>query len=563
MRIWPGYDLPEDAVTQKAAWIGRTGSGKTYGANVFVEQLLRGNHQVGVLDWVGNWSGLRLNKKGTGPSGLEIYVFGGEFGDIPLTPESGALIADVMVEHAISAVLDISEFSKAKRSRFAADFAERLLYAKRRQKSPMHLVIEESQAFVPQRVNRGGERMLGAFEELIKVGRNRGIGTSLITQRPQAVNKEALNQTEFLLSFQLNAKHERKAIEEWVAEQGMEDDLLADLPRLRPGEAIVWSPMWLDFLGRVKICKRTTFDASKTPEVGDRMMRDVAPLDLGDLESAMAETLEQQKADDPKALKKRIAELEKKLAEAEETFTDCASAKDIEILTAENHALQQRLDSAYGAGISIKEAITEVASLLEEAAANAGHIVVQKIESKLTSVPKQAARKRSATNGAFATPALEELGKGATRRVFEALAFWHPRSLTRSKLAFHADISPKSSTMRAALGDLRKTPYLDESDGFTLSAEGVRAAGSLIDQKPKRSEELIDFWGRKFGNNATGRVFRVLCGVGSVGITRDKLARAANISPDSSTMRAALAELRSCDLLDESTSNWTLSKELL
>ncbi len=46
------------------------------------------------------------------------------------------------------------------------------------------LHVEEAQLLVPQRVMRGGERMLGAFESLVKLGRNFGIGVSLISQRP-------------------------------------------------------------------------------------------------------------------------------------------------------------------------------------------------------------------------------------------------------------------------------------------------------------------------------------------------------------------------------------------
>ena len=37
---------------------------------------------------------------------------------------------------------------------------------------------------------RGQERMLGAMEDIIKLGRNYGIGVSLLSQRPQSVNIE-------------------------------------------------------------------------------------------------------------------------------------------------------------------------------------------------------------------------------------------------------------------------------------------------------------------------------------------------------------------------------------
>jgi DNA helicase HerA-like ATPase len=61
------------------------------------------------------------------------------------------------------------------------------------------LVIEESQLIIPQ-FTGGGDvaRMVGIYEEIIRLGRNYGIGCTMISQRPQSVNKEVLNQTECL-----------------------------------------------------------------------------------------------------------------------------------------------------------------------------------------------------------------------------------------------------------------------------------------------------------------------------------------------------------------------------
>ena len=72
--------LPADAVTQKQAFLGMSGSGKTYGAGVFVEGLLSMGAQVVVLDVVGNWYGLRIAAKGSG-DGFKIPVFGGDHGN--------------------------------------------------------------------------------------------------------------------------------------------------------------------------------------------------------------------------------------------------------------------------------------------------------------------------------------------------------------------------------------------------------------------------------------------------------------------------------------------------
>jgi DNA helicase HerA-like ATPase len=79
-----------------------------------------------------------------------------------------------------------------------------LLRRKKTARSPLMVVYEECQDFVPQRVAPDSARMVGALERLIKQGRNFGVGTTLISQSPQAVNKDVLNQTECLIVLQID-----------------------------------------------------------------------------------------------------------------------------------------------------------------------------------------------------------------------------------------------------------------------------------------------------------------------------------------------------------------------
>jgi hypothetical protein len=81
--------LPLDACTQTFAWIGRKGSGKTYGAGKMVEELLDHNVQTVILDTVGNWYGLRILPDGS--KGYEIPVFGGLRKDLPLLATAGLI----------------------------------------------------------------------------------------------------------------------------------------------------------------------------------------------------------------------------------------------------------------------------------------------------------------------------------------------------------------------------------------------------------------------------------------------------------------------------------------
>ena len=316
LRLSDDLSLPIDAATQTFGFLARRGAGKTYACGKLAELLIGAGVQVIVLDSVGNWYGLRLSADGKGP-GFAIPVLGGLRGDIPLEETAGELVADTLVDTGRSAVLDVSQFSKAARQRFATAFAERLWKRKKAESdpTPIHIVIEESQLIVPQQVGKDETRMVGIYEEIIRLGRNYGLGVSLISQRPQSVNKEVLNQTECLVVLQTNGKQERDALKRWIVVQGGDVNLEKELPSLPIGTAYVWSPQWLGIFKRIRIGTKVTFDASATPKVGvRRAARELAPLDLGALKDAMQATIERAQASDPKALRKRIVELERRLA---------------------------------------------------------------------------------------------------------------------------------------------------------------------------------------------------------------------------------------------------------
>ncbi|HTG26090.1 MAG TPA: DUF87 domain-containing protein [Reyranella sp.] len=342
--------LPLDAVTQTLAAIGRKGAGKTYLAQLLAEQMLDAGAQVIVIDPVGNWWSLRVAADGKG-KGKDIFVLGGEHGDVPLTPESGAKVARFLVEKRVSAVLDLSPFREGERKRFAAAFAEEFFHLKKTQRSAVHLVVEESQKFIPQRTGPDEARMLGAFENIIRLGRNYGVGATLVTQRPQSVNKEVLSQVECLCVLQVNGTHERKALDEWVQEAGADRKLVGELPGLAQAEGYVWSPSWLRIFQRVHFAKKTTFDASATPEVGKAAKAaTLAKVDVEALRTDLAEVVKTAEQDDPKALRRRIAELErdvrqKAAAASPAPLSVKPDIREVPMLTAEERAAVEQLSA--------------------------------------------------------------------------------------------------------------------------------------------------------------------------------------------------------------------------
>src|SRR3990167_6018932 len=232
----------------------------------------------------------QIGRKG---KGKDIFIIGGTHGDVPLASEGGKEIAKLLVEKNISVVLDISEFRKNERKKFVTDFAEEFYQLKKTNPSAVHIFLEESQKFVPQRVQKDEARMVGAWEDIVRLGRNYGIVCSLISQRPQSINKEVLSQVECLCVLQITGLHERKALEEWIQEAGEDRKLVGYLPSLHQGEGYVWSPSWLRIFKKVTFNKKTTFDTSATPELGkETKSAKISEIDIEKLREQMTQVVQ-------------------------------------------------------------------------------------------------------------------------------------------------------------------------------------------------------------------------------------------------------------------------------
>lgn len=324
IKLAKNLDMPLSAVTQKFAFLGRTGSGKTYGSGKLAEEMLLHGAQIIALDVVGNWYALRIPKD-TRNKPFDVHIFGGQHGDIEINPKAGKIVAGIIIEKNLSAVVDISEFISSEQTRFAYDFLTELFERRKAQPAACHVFIEEAQELVPQNLppsQKGGDnfaaRMLHAGERLLKIGRNYGIGATIITQRPQDVNKKVLNQTEVLLAFQMTGLQERKTIADWIREKGQDENLADKLPKLETGHALVWSPAWLKISGTFKIGEKMTADVSATPEVGVDApeTQPLEPRDVSELSESIKALTAEMEANTPAALKKRIADLEKQMKAA-------------------------------------------------------------------------------------------------------------------------------------------------------------------------------------------------------------------------------------------------------
>lgn len=330
LNITPALKLPLDAVTDTFAILAVRGVGKTHTASVMAEEMLKAGQPIVAYDPTGAWWGLKSSADGKRP-GFPVVVFGGEHADVPLEETAGATIATTIVEKRIPAILDCLLMRKAARIRFMTDFCE-TLYHKNRE--ALHLFLDEAHTVAPQNIRAMPEaaRLLGAVEDIVLQGRRRGLGLTAISQRPALLNTNIRSQCMTLIAMRIFGKHDRKAIDEWIeahGDQATAQKMLGDLASLPKGDAWVWNAA-AEIFRRVHFRERETFDSSATPRVGGRIVtpQRMAEVDLDALGAAIKATVEKAEANDPKALRAKIADLENRIyksARAVQTAPDQAA----------------------------------------------------------------------------------------------------------------------------------------------------------------------------------------------------------------------------------------------
>lgn len=567
--------LPRDVITQKVALLGRSGSGKSYAARRIIESMLRIGAQVVVIDPVGTWHGLRL-----GSEPIAVPILGGLHGDIPLLSDGGVAVADV-VSTGVSMVLDVSQMHDAERTRFVTAFIKRLFEKLKAAPRAMMLVLEECQEMVPQNPQGGEEHMLSEFVRYAKIARNFGGGLMLISQRPQEINKKALNQAECVMAFQMTGPHERKALEYWLSDRGLNDpsapaplSLSKVLPTLEIGKPLVWSPSWLKISRVVEVLPITTGDTSQTPEIGGFVRgheMTLRPIDLGALQGQMRSAVEHAKDNDPKRLREEVTKLRARVQELEEgapaafdekaferlnrTLEECIEGLG-QVLEDEAHSLNTALAEQTE---NLSEGIAQLSSRFRQAVAqwrNTPAPAATKTKSQRASAPKAATpeparipRQPTKTHAPKTElPAKPSRLPKADLVLLRVIKQFGSMSLKRA--AIIAGYPPSASTTKNAAGRLRTAGLLNGSnDRLDITDAGTQEAGD-VGKYPHTAKDRLAYW--------TGRLpacdARLLQAVAASkdGITFKEACKVTGYDPDRSTAKNAMGRIRSLGLVQGS-----------
>ena len=547
----PGLDLPEEVVTQTLGILAKRGAGKSNAGAVLAEGMYDAGLQFVVIDPVGAWWGLRSSEDGKA-EGLSIPIFGGHRGDVPLDYAKGALVADLVVSQGFSCVLDVSDFdSEEQKKRFLADFAERLFRLKGTpgHDHPLHLFLEEADDYIPQQGSKSGSsgRCLGAFERIVKRGRARGIGATMISQRSASLNKDVLTQIETLVVLKTVGPADRKAIADWLKYHGQGEEILSSLAKLEPGEAWVWS-MWLDYTDRHRIYRRRTFDSGATPGIRKRQApaATLAEVDIASITEQMQETIDKAREADPAHLRRQLADLRKQLAAKPVPVSPEPRVIEVPVLTPDEEATLALLDGHLS---KVQKRVDELAEDLRQ--------IAKGIEKRLGVGEREAVKavqavRRRPMAASNAAPATRREGTtGPEQKALDALAWFEAVGITpatRQQVAMVAGYHPRSKGFINALGSLSTSGRIDypASGQVALTVDG-RVEANFPEATP--TTEALHATVLSTIKGPQARILAEVLAVYPESITRDELADRLDYHPRSKGFINPLGSLRTLGLI--------------
>lgn len=539
-RAKSAYPIPDAALDDRLGWIGTAGSGKTYNAGGGVERLLESGARVVIVDPLDVWWGLRLTADGK-PSRFTLPIFGGEHGDLPLSEGAGKLIGETVANMAESCIVSLGGLdTKAAERRFMLAFLEALY--RNANNNPVHLIFDEADLWAPQ--NSSEPKLQALMEQIVRRGRVRGFIPWLITQRPAVISKDVLSQVDGLIAFKLTASQDRKAIGDWVkgqADQGQWLTIDASLPTLQRGTGLVWVP-GRGILETVAFPPKHTFDSSRTPSRGERVeKKELKPLDLDKLKGKLASLEEEQKANDPTALKAEVARLKRELAKAEKV-----KAAPPQIV----HANADEIEAAKEAGRA--EGFTEGLQRATEAiAALSGGSVPMKRSTRATGLKSAPAQFEKVSAEPMRVTAAAGLN-GPQQRVLNSLAWWSAFGIdrpTNEQVAFIAGYSPIGGAYGNPRSSLKSMGLIDYPvpGRISLTAAGMEKAEAP--DAPTTRDELHRRVKGKL-NGPQQRVLRPLLEAYPDSMVNDDLAAAARYSPIGGAYGNPRSSLKSRGLID-------------
>jgi hypothetical protein len=569
-------NIPDAALKKHIAILGMNGSGKTSVAkSEVIEPALEAGERVCNIDPTGVGWGLRLSATGKS-KGFAIYIVGGEHADFPLFRRDGKAWAEIVGTSSDSFVFDTSQMTVEDRSQWFTDFAETLI---RKNKGPLKLVLDEAHLFAPQGGSKSGgvaPKMLHATNNLLALGRSRGLRITMISQRPAKLHKDSLTQAHTLIAMALMAPQDREAVKAWIADQAdveLGKEIIASLPSLVPGEGWIWAPKE-HVLDRVRFSRPRTFDSSSAPEDADGEELKLAPINPDAIKAKLATVAKETMANDVPTLRKTISELQSETNRLKKQFSETSISKPdpAAIAQAEERGFERgKKEVAAAADARIRktaiEQLEKLGALINPLSAyiadelKAAKRDKSKIGSQVAFTPTAVTRDPVAPVRALALPQPRKAPAnangggdgtlpGSEQKIIDAIRWWNVLGIpapSHAQVGFIAGYSHKSGTWSTYLSRLRSAGMIEGRGDLVLTTEGAAAANEP--DAPPSGEQLRATVLAKV-DGPLRKIMIPILDAYPQGLAHADAGELAGYSHQSGTWSTYLSRLRSLDLID-------------
>ncbi|CAB4167931.1 Helicase HerA, central domain containing protein [uncultured Caudovirales phage] len=566
------FPLPDAALAQHVAFLGKTGAGKSTTVKGAVEHIVRTmpGARVCILDPIkSDWWGLTSSADGKHP-GLPFHILGGPRGHVPLHASAGKAIGELVGSGALPlSIIDMADFPPGGLSQFFNDFAPALM---RSATGVIYLILEEAHEFAPkERAGVGAETMaIYHAKKLATAGRSKGIRLMVLTQRTQALHNAILGSCDTMVAHRLTAPADQGPVKDWLKAQfdkATFERVAGSLASLPTGSAWVCSGE-AQLAQLVAFPRIATFDNSATPAIGGQA-REVAtaPVDKERLRAIIGTAVQEAEANDPKALHKRIRELEAEAAKK----AAAGPMVDPSVLEAAQQAgyrdgyrtgRMHAFGRAEGDLVAIDRALADLrmgwtaeknGPLPEGFGANSKEPPGRASAARAETSPRQNAHS-TGTSSAHRTTSLpagpksSTLADGLTRpqqRILDALAWLRSVRIARAdkaQLAIMADQSPTSGSYMGALAAMLKLGLITYPAAGVVEITEAGADKANAAQTPPTTAGLHASLERKLPA-PQWKTLRAIIDVYPASISKSDLAATTGQSPTSGSYMGNLAAL--------------------
>jgi hypothetical protein len=542
--------LSAGVLAQHVIALGKTGAGKSSALRVLVEGLLEADKPVCIIDPKGDWWGIKSSADGK-KAGFPVVVFGGEHADVPINEHSGAAVAELIATGNRSALIDLGGWMVGERTRFFIAFASTLFKLTR---GARHLVIDEVHNFAPQGkiLDPDAGKMLHWANRLASEGRGKGITIIAASQRPQKVHKDFVTSCETLIAMRVIHKLDRDSIKDWIdgcADPAKGREVLATLAQMKRGEAWIWSPEIEYGPERIAFPMFKTYDSFKPQSADVTKLAGWAEVDLDAVKTKLAAVLEEVKGNDPRELKKQIADLQRQLKAA-------PAATDIDPQQWKADIVQSHKEGFTEGQRSIIDQLEVYYGSLEHWHGAMPRPPVFKTDAPVKYTvhppgPKAPATERAIREVVRTAASQVKVNGNATlskaeRLVLTALA-QYPNGRSKTQVAILAGYAHTGGGFNNALGSLRSQGFIDgDASRLAITAAGLKGLGSF-DELP-RGPDLLQHWMRQL-SKAERKALECLAEAYPHTLTKQALANRAGYEADGGGFNNALGKLRSLELI--------------